>query len=293
MEPTYKVFGTLLIGIAILTLQGCTTVQTAGESTSQLAGSIYAPPGWDDDIATKTAGKNFGAPLDDISRGVIYDYLNKINRDYARYITALSSGHAAINVMYDSTNLALTGAAAISNSNPAKTAFAALSTFFQGQKQSMDKNMFDDKAIFALSSIMEIRRGEVLANIRRSLASKEYTLGEGLLDLNEYYRAGTLESALQAAYLNQQPAATASAQASTQKTSTGSGGTSSAGTSQSTAAGSGTQTTTPPNAGSTSTTPQAQTATPSTPAIVPNLVIPNLRIQRQGLPSSTSQIRSE
>ncbi|WP_157269761.1 hypothetical protein [Azohydromonas aeria] len=193
----------VLIGLGLL--GGCSSIDKTNQAVSQLGASLYAPRHYmDENYSMRLSGLERGSAIDSKGREFLSDYLNKINYDYAMYVTNLTSGKASLNVTYDSTNLGLTGAAAVVTPVATKTAFAALSTFFQGQKQSIDKNIFDDKAVFALTSIMEIRRTEVLGKIRRSLLNKEYTLGDALLDLDEYYRSGTLQTALQASFLNQQ-----------------------------------------------------------------------------------------
>lgn len=195
----------ILVAMFVVAASGCASVEQAKQSASQLSASLYAPKHYmDEDFLARIKKIDRGVPIDSYGRAFVSDYLTQINHNYAVYVTNLTSGKASVNIAYDSLNLGLTGASAIAAPVATKTGLAALSTFFQGQKQSIDKNIFDDKAVFALNSIMELRRTEVLEKIRRSLLNSTYTLGDALLDIDEFYRAGSLQSALQAAFLNQQ-----------------------------------------------------------------------------------------
>lgn len=195
--------------VTALALSGCGTIgtaKTAKEAATGLSQNLFAPPTYIDDdywIESQKADNYGTTGMTVKGKSVVYRYLSKINENYESYISHLTNGRAATNIAFDSTNLALTGSAAISTVSTVKTGLAALSTFFQGTKQSIDKNLFDDQATFALISVMEVRRTDVLKAIRTKLLRQDYAFGDAMLDLDEYYRAGTLQSALQASFLNQ------------------------------------------------------------------------------------------
>lgn len=200
-----------LLTIAVFSiLTGCSAVSRvdkAYETLSAAGGSLYSPPSYMTDERVrnlKVLLPQLGKPLTDDGRSFIYSAIFDINRDYGAYIDVLTGGRAGVNVVYDSLNLGLTGAATAFTPTTTKTVLAGLSTFFQGQKQSIDKNLFDDKAMFALTSIMEVRRLQVLSFISKKLKEDtSYQFGEALIDLDSLYRAGSLQTALQAAFLNQ------------------------------------------------------------------------------------------
>lgn len=202
----------LFLIVVLVLLSGCTSVTRFDEKARKLVkqgGSLYSPPhympGDGDDRTKELKGlySELGSPLSDDGKSFVYAAIIDINKNYVKYIDVLTAGRAGVNVMYDSLNLALTGAATVATPASTKTALAGLSTFFQGQKQSVDKNLFDDKAIFALTSIMEVRRSQILIILTEKLKSPTYTLGEAVFDLDSLYRAGSLQIALQAAFLNQ------------------------------------------------------------------------------------------
>ena len=200
---------TYALSILIL-LCGCQTtkdrIEEASKQIRKTGGSLYSPTHYMNDErreALSLLSDELGKPLTTEGKGFTYNAIADINRDYGEYIDLLTVGRAVTNVYYDTLNLGLTGAATAVTPASTKTVLAGLSTFFQGQKQSVDKNIFDDKAIFALTSIMEVRRSQILTAITKKLNSSTYTLGEALIDLDSLYRAGSLQTALQAAFLNQ------------------------------------------------------------------------------------------
>ncbi|RJR15857.1 MAG: hypothetical protein C4581_10890 [Nitrospiraceae bacterium] len=198
----------ILLLIVSFSLIGCATtrIEKAAKALGYAGGSLYSPPHYmSEELRTKLSSMNLGEKLDKESKGLVYQCITVINKNYGDYIDVLSQGRAGLNVIYDSVNLGLTGAATAFSPVVTKTILAGLSTFFQGQKKSIDENIFDDKVIFALTSIMEVRRSEVLKIIMKKLDSTTYLLGDALVDLDSLYRAGSLQIALQAAYLNQLP----------------------------------------------------------------------------------------
>src|SRR5581483_4477642 len=201
-----------MIAIATIATAGCASNQSKFDQASDIlrkaGGSIYSPPYYLNEETcsnlphlTQTDRLLDVQHHDELSQ--FYGCLGAVNRIYQKYIDALTEGRAVVNVYYDTLNLGLTGAAAVFTPLVTKTALSGLSTFFQGQKQSIDKNIFDDKAVFALTSIMEVRRSAVLLHIRSRLTQADYTMGEALLDVDDLYKAGTLQTSLLASYLNQ------------------------------------------------------------------------------------------
>lgn len=188
----------------VVFLQGCSTATTAVDSAEELSASLFAPRHYGDAVyRVRLKELRRGGSMGEDEKAFTYDYIDVINANYGAYVAALTSGRAATNIAYDTLNLGLTGGAAVAGATSVKTALAALSTFFQGQKQSVDKNIFNDQAVFALTSVMEVRRTQVLTRIRKKMIEDDYTLGDALIDLDEFYRAGSMQNALQASFLNQ------------------------------------------------------------------------------------------
>lgn len=199
----------VLLFVICVPLSSCASsrVDQTVRTMSGRGGSLYSPSHYltpDRNKELQEISAELGEPLTPRGKAFVYSAIFDINKSYGEYIDVLTAGRASVNVFYDSLNLGLTGAATALNPVGTKTILAGLSTFFQGQKASVDKNIFDDKAIFALSSIMEVRRSQTLTTISTKLkADNNYNLGEALMDLDSLYKAGSLQTALQAAFLNQ------------------------------------------------------------------------------------------
>jgi hypothetical protein len=185
-------------------LGGCTTViGPASTPPSRLEASFFAPAHYiDADYETGIVGLPLGQPLTDSSRQFVVRYVRQIDHNYAAYSSWLSSGRASVDMAYDSTGLATTGLSAISTVTGVKTALAAISTFAQGQKSSIDKNYYQGKVIFTLINVMEVSRTALRDKLRRALLTPTYTLQEALFDLEEYFRAGSIDTALSSASIN-------------------------------------------------------------------------------------------
>jgi len=103
------------------------------------------------------------------------------------------------NLGTDLSQLALTGATAVVPLKETKTVLSAVSTGIGGAKGSVDKNLFFKQTMDVLLVKMKANRAEVLASIQKNmkdLDTQVYPLTAAILDLEAYYRAGTLPQAL-------------------------------------------------------------------------------------------------
>lgn len=100
--------------------------------------------------------------------------------------------------------LGLTGAGAVVPLTQTKTVLAAISTGITGAKTSVDKNLFFKKTIAALITQMKADRKSLLLTIRQKMQedTDRYPLTAALIDLEDYYKAGTLPQALTSINVN-------------------------------------------------------------------------------------------
>lgn len=100
--------------------------------------------------------------------------------------------------------LGLTGASAVVPLAQTKTVLSAIATGIEGAKGSVDKNLFFKKTITALVTQMKADRKTLLLTIRQKMqeSTDRYPLTEGLIDLEDYYKAGTLPQALTSINVN-------------------------------------------------------------------------------------------
>jgi hypothetical protein len=99
----------------------------------------------------------------------------------------------------DLSTLALTGATSVVPIKETKTILSAIATGIGGAKGSVDKNLFLKQTMDVMLVKMKANRAEVLADIQKKmkeLGTNVYPLTASLVDLEAYYRAGTLTQAL-------------------------------------------------------------------------------------------------
>jgi hypothetical protein len=185
--------------LILILLCGCATFdgrprQVMSVKTTQAILASYSP---DEAIrtlgtipATDAAGRNT------YRNRVIAAYLAAIDARYAQFLRGLSRSGKGMHVGFDGALLALTGAGAIFDK--AASDLAAGATAVAGLRSSFDRELFADKALPILVSLMDSRRLAVRADITRSLSKPEsaYTLEEAFSDLMRYESAGTIDGAL-------------------------------------------------------------------------------------------------
>lgn len=127
---------------------------------------------------------------------VIAVYLTAIDAHYGEFVRNLSRSGKGTHIGIDSALLLLTGAGAIFDK--AASDLAAGATAVGGVRGSIDRELFADKTITILTSLMDSRRLAVRADIIRSQSKPEsvYTLESAYADLMLYEAAGTIDGAL-------------------------------------------------------------------------------------------------
>jgi hypothetical protein len=94
--------------------------------------------------------------------------------------------------------LALDAAGTLVGGAGTKAALAATSGGLTGAKAAFDKNVYFDKTIPAVLAKMVATRKEILVKLRGGLTrtTEEYSLTQALVDLEDYYYAGTIPGAI-------------------------------------------------------------------------------------------------
>jgi hypothetical protein len=129
--------------------------------------------------------------------------INRIRADvetnYREYESILFFDRAKVNVGADLIELSLSLATTISNGERVKTVLGAILTGFKGVRLSIDKNFFREKATESIIAKMQANRTAVKNRIidkMANLLADKYTFEEAMVDLAEFYYAGTLQSAI-------------------------------------------------------------------------------------------------
>jgi len=130
----------------------------------------------------------------DLINARILDY----DLNFEKFQESLVREGALTNLASEWAVMALTGASAVVPLAQTKTVLSAISTGIEGAKGSLDKNLFFKKTIVALVTQMKADRKTMLLAIREKMQENtdKYPLTAALIDLEEYYKAGTLPQAL-------------------------------------------------------------------------------------------------
>ncbi|RYH29884.1 MAG: hypothetical protein EON54_22185, partial [Alcaligenaceae bacterium] len=121
-----------------------------------------------------------------------------IDANFHDFVRELTTQQNLSNIGVDWAAIGLASAGAVVGSTQTKAILAAIAAGVLGAKSSVDKDLFYNKTIAALVTIMEGQRKIVLAQIYTGLnkSSGSYTIFQALADLDSYYNAGTINGAL-------------------------------------------------------------------------------------------------
>jgi hypothetical protein len=202
VHATFLLFTTNYMLISVL-LAGCA------------AFSGY-PTNYQDDTEVLTADQPFlgadvrtiGNSQSDQARGgltqqqyrdtVVYRRMEVIDVYYYRFESRLTGTYNGLDVGADLTALILNGLGATTGNAATKAALAAASAGVIGAKGTVNTDLFYQKTLPALVSEMRAGRQTALAIIKAGLAQPvaQYSIDQALDDINGYYIAGTLPSAV-------------------------------------------------------------------------------------------------
>jgi hypothetical protein len=188
---------------AAVTLSGCSTF--SGYPTSyQVSADVL-----DLDKPYLSADvRGIGDAQSDTARGgltqqqyrdtVVYRRIEVIDIYYYQFESQLTGSYNGLDIGADLTALILNGLGATTGSAATKAALAAASAGVIGAKATVNTDIFYQKTLPALISQMRAGRQAALVNIKTGLAQPvtKYSIDQALDDINSYYVAGTLPSAI-------------------------------------------------------------------------------------------------
>ena len=140
---------------------------------------------------------------------VVTARIRAIDLHFGVFQQALFREGVSTNILADWITLGLGGATATIGGATTKAALGAVSAGITGAKTSIDKNVYFEKTMPALLAQMIASRKVASARIQEGLtrAAGLYPLNQALIDLEDYYNAGTIPGA--AALIIEQAGATA------------------------------------------------------------------------------------
>jgi hypothetical protein len=129
---------------------------------------------------------------------VVYRRIEVIDLYYYDFESKLSGAYNGLDVGADLAALALNGLGAVTGSAATKASLAAASAGVIGSKSVISTDIFYQKTLPSLIAQMRASRQQALLKIETGLANPvaKYSIDAALLDVNAYYVAGTLPSAI-------------------------------------------------------------------------------------------------
>lgn len=197
--PGLLPLGLLLAGV----LEGCASFAGYPQNYQDEADVLRADaPFLNADVRTNgdaaSNDRRGGLSQQEYRDAVVYRRIEVIDIYYYKFEAALTGAHNGIDVATDLTELALNGVGAVTGSAATKAALAAASGGVVGAKGVIDTDLFYQKTIQSLIAQMRAARAQVLLRIETGLSNpvSKYSIDVALNDVNAYYIAGTLPSAI-------------------------------------------------------------------------------------------------
>ena len=189
--------------LSAISVSGCSTLQGRPspvlnmKSIENTVNNEYSP---------EMVMKNYATLSIDRKRAyrdeVLFIYLAAIDARYRNFVLGLTDQSKSGNSAASLFGLYTSALASVSSGNLA-TAFATSSTFFQGAKGALNKDLFYEQALPSLINLMEAERARIRSDILNNLAKDRtsknaitYTLAEALMDAGRYEDAASVEKAV-------------------------------------------------------------------------------------------------
>ena len=133
---------------------------------------------------------------------ILEELMLVVDYAYREYEGNLIAGRAKWKFGLGTATQALSLASTASTVEASKTILSGISTLIGSTDTELDKNFYLDQTSYALAHQMNAQRLTVSTRMRKSMRKEyiKYSLERGLIDIEEYYRAGTIATAVQKVY---------------------------------------------------------------------------------------------
>ena len=132
---------------------------------------------------------------------ILQELITLVDQNYEQFENRYYGSDASVNFAGDVVNLGLTGVSSVTGTAHLKTVLSAIATGATGIKTSYLKNFYDQQTRSAVVEKMRALRAEELATLQDANHMKagvtQYSLEQGLSDIDAYYNKGTITGALQ------------------------------------------------------------------------------------------------
>ena len=188
-------FKRLLVLLAIAgMLSGCAALKVYPERSNDLSKDLDALSRYfDPEVITK--GEKTRAWRDE----VVNAQIRAIDLQFTSFEQSLAMETAGLNTAVDLAVIGLGAATGVVGGAGIKAILGVVAGGLTGAKGVIDKDIFYSKTLPVLLTQMEAQRKVQLVKIREGLKldAKTYPLGEALIDVEDYYKSGSIPAALQ------------------------------------------------------------------------------------------------
>jgi hypothetical protein len=195
------VFRGTVVALVALALIGCATGRRPGFPRQSLDDTAQISKLEEKfDLAGKLSDYNFGSENRSARNQIVNQKLVLTDLQYNRFVSDFAFEKQTLDTITDVIVLGLSIGSTAVGAAGTKTLLSAIASGVTGAKLSIDKNFYYEKTVSVLVTAMNAQRKTALIPIIRGMSQsvEEYPLGQGLADLDAYYRAGTFLGALQA-----------------------------------------------------------------------------------------------
>lgn len=122
-----------------------------------------------------------------------------VDNSFEQFVRAFHVRTGTYNTAADAINIGLTGTSSVITPPGTKSILSAVAGGVTGIRASVDKNFFEQQSWQAIVSNMRALRATKLAEIQEHMKTKglnDYTIEQGLIEVQEYFFAGTVTAAL-------------------------------------------------------------------------------------------------
>lgn len=186
------IFGSILSAMMV---SGCATVDGAAEPIfSAKQGDAMIAKYKPDDVFERMPEETAAATT--FRNRVVAAYFVAIDARYSEFKRGISRTGKTGHLAFDTLNLGLSGLGAMFGGAAQK--LAAGSTAVSGLRGSFDRELFAEKTLPVLISLMDSKRLKVRSDILRGLSQDEgvYTMQDAFADLARYEAAGSIDVAI-------------------------------------------------------------------------------------------------
>ena len=176
---------------------GCAAIKAYPDRSVEIKDQLHSLTWCFDAEAVRKAGTGWNPTA--WRNEVVNCQIHAVDLQFTSFEQSLSRENVGLNTGVDMAVIGLGAATGVVAGAGTKSILGVISSGITGAKGIIDKDVFYSKTMPALLTQMEAQRKAQLVKIRTGLKSSadKYPLSEALIDVEEYYKAGSIPAAVQ------------------------------------------------------------------------------------------------